>query len=1403
MRRSEEPTNSQGNGPESVVSNSITVSASAGPPGAPTGVSATGGDTNATVSWIAPADVGTSPITGYTVSASPGVVTATAAASATTATLTGLINKTSYTFTVHASNAVGDGPESSPSAPVIPGAASSPSIVLSASQLSFTAIAGGGAPAAQTITIFNGGPGNLATPVTSISYQSGSGWLLASVSKVLAPYTISVSPSVAGLVAGTYSASVSVAVAGAANSPQSIAVTFTVSASPAPAIVLNPALLTFAATQGGASPQAQSVSISNGGAGALAAPTVSTTYQTGGWVLSATVSGAAAPYSLTVTPTLGALPAGTYQATVSVSSAGATNTPQTLGVTFTVNSPPPTLSLTPASLSFTTTQGSADPAAQTVAISNSGGSVLAVPTTSVSYLSGDAWAAVTLSGASAPYVLGVQVKVSGLAVGTYQANVIIASAGATNTPATLPVTLTITRNITVPGAPTNVSVGGADVQRETVYWQAPVENGGSAVTGFVITPFIGATAGTPTTTATAVGTIVVTGLANGTTYTFRVAATNAVGTGPQSGPSAPVTTVDVPGVPRTLSVTLDYGRADLTWANPASNGGLPVTGFAVSYSNGGAPVSLSVSVNDYGTYHQTLEPLTDGSTYTFTVAAINAAGTGAPASATRAVPCGSVALSGCWPSLEKYSAVNYNQPFANIFAVDLNHSGKMGVLATSGNLAWFAGRGNGRFDRGVVTSTARGPFMATVGDFNGDGISDVIFSADDGSGTMTLTDYLGSATGTFTAVLPSPGPLTGAPLGMVTGDVDLDGKVDVVIAVPNGYTVLLGGGDGKFPRRSDVVLTNTSVRALALADLNADGKLDLVLGIITNSGTSIAVLLGNGDGTFQAPVLYPAPATLFAFAGYGVSGFGEIRIADVNKDGKPDVLVVGETAGLIVYLNGGSGTLLAPTTFAVPTFNHSLVLGDVNNDGNLDAVVGGSGATFDASSNPSSPTDNIHLLLGDGKGGFAAPVGVVAPAVGRYGLALADFDGDGKLDIAATNLNHGVFIIKGLGDGTFVGPQQVDLPPQGWDLSAIEVDGPGKGLAAVVLGGKVVPFQGAEIDVLTYRLGPTGLLQAPVVSIVATRQPTNTTGVFFWTTIVSKDLNGDGYPDLIATENFNATQSGAGAIDVLLNNKSGGFVFKARYTVAQTASAVAICDVNGDGKMDAVVNSGPGTIYIFPGNGDGTFGLPYTVLNNGMPGNNILCGDVNGDGKADLLNVASSVGLIVALGNGDFTFQPSVTKPSTVVTRTRPLLLDVNGDHHPDVVVDDGEGGGGGNSVSVFLGNGAGGFLAPILSPYVSPVTSSDGDLSQTLALADVDGDGKLDAVIAGVQGVGVLFGAGDGSFANELGFPAGGTSGVKSVIAADFNGDGLADVAAMVWGWPGYGVTLDVFLTQKLNACY
>ena len=319
---------------------------------------------------------------------------------------------------------------------------------------------------------------------------------------------------------------------------------------------------------------------------------------------------------------------------------------------------------------------------------------------------------------------------------------------------------------------------------------------------------------------------------------------------------------------------------------------------------------------------------------------------------------------------------------------------------SNGSVSILLGNGDGTFKAAVnYDSGGNEPSSIAIGDFNADGKLDlVVANFGGGGGVPNLVLFLGNGDGTFkkpVAIVTETFP--NLPLFVVAADFNGDGKLDLAVAATVNVAFFLGQGDGTFTAPTNYPDDAAPV-GIAVADFNHDGKLDLAVANENENGNNVSILLGNGNGTFQAAVNYPA--------GFGPSS---IAVGDFNGDGNPDLVVTnassadngagGTTVG--VLLNNGDGTFQALVSYPSGSEPHSVAVGDFNNDGKLDIVAGNFGG---------GDGTTISLFLGNGDGTFQAAVEYDV-GMGPVFIAVADLTHNGLLDLVVTNDDGGTISV--------------------------------------------------------------------------------------------------------------------------------------------------------------------------------------------------------------------------------------------------------------------------------------------------------------------------------------------------------------------------------------------------------
>ncbi len=315
---------------------------------------------------------------------------------------------------------------------------------------------------------------------------------------------------------------------------------------------------------------------------------------------------------------------------------------------------------------------------------------------------------------------------------------------------------------------------------------------------------------------------------------------------------------------------------------------------------------------------------------------------------------------------------------------DFNGDGKLDLAVTnqgagslSGNVSVLLGKGDGTFQAPVNYAADQSPVAVAVGDFNGDGKLDLAVVNTDSNNISVL---LGNGDGTFQAASNFGTQMS--PRRLAVADFNADGKLDIVVTnmASNTVSVLLGNGEGTFQSALDFPVGNLP-QAVAVGDFNGDGKLDLVVPVSGNNNGSVNVLLGNGDGTFQA-----------AINNAGVMSPVGVTVGDFNGDGKLDLAVADNSNSARIFLGNGDGTFRSAVTYDVGIAPISIALGDFNGDGKPDLVA------FSLSNG------SVSILLGNGDGTFQSPATFSSNAQqSESAVAVGDFNGDGRLDVAVAD----------------------------------------------------------------------------------------------------------------------------------------------------------------------------------------------------------------------------------------------------------------------------------------------------------------------------------------------------------------------------------------------------------------
>lgn len=560
-------------------------------------------------------------------------------------------------------------------------------------------------------------------------------------------------------------------------------------------------------------------------------------------------------------------------------------------------------------------------------------------------------------------------------------------------------------------------------------------------------------------------------------------------------------------------------------------------------------------------------------------------------------------------------------------------------------------------DTFTSSSVANVSVVVALSDFNRDGNLDIVSWSLQNS-PHTITTVLGNGDGTFGAAVSTN--VTYSPTTVTVTDVNNDGTPDLLLGYYrayttfNGFSVLLGNGDGTFQTSQDYRSAQPLI-ALRVGDFDGDDKADIVAidgdpQSTFRYGDRLEIYTGNGNGTFRPRM---------NLVGYLDAPTG-VATADVNSDGTLDLISANfASSSATVFLGDGHARFQTRTSNWTDTGPFTVVTADVNGDGIADAITANDGLYT------ANAPGSVSVLIGRGDGSFNPHMDYATGNASFPSLVFGDVTGDGTPDIVAVVYHGKLAILAGIGDGTF----------------------------------KPATF-------LTVGTNPTSLALA--------------------------DLNGDGHNDIVVGDS-GLQSSVSASVYVLLSSNDGTYQAPVNYPIYTTTVytvRVALADVTNDGKLDLVTlahqnpnNSSqmPYTVHILPGDGSGNFGAsPEITYPLNAPPVALTIGDLNNDGKADIVTstATNSVSNISVLLNMDSTFAAAVNYAANIGTLGL-AVGDFTVDGKPDIVA---------TSMSyssakssVFPGNGDGTFGTRI------DYASSGG--TSSVALADFNGDGRLDAI--------------------------------------------------------------------------
>jgi hypothetical protein len=692
------------------------------------------------------------------------------------------------------------------------------------------------------------------------------------------------------------------------------------------------------------------------------------------------------------------------------------------------------------------------------------------------------------------------------------------------------------------------------------------------------------------------------------------------------------------------------------------------------------------------------------------------------------------------------------------------------------------------FAPGQTVPNVPGAAFVTSGDMNGDGKLDLVIAEYGTNNVAVLLNTTAPGATTIGFQAPEFFAVGSDPFSVAIGDLNGDSVPDLATAnsgtlsstTPGTVSVLLNTSLLGVPPSFTVqqtLATGSFPAAVAAGDLNGDGKPDL---IVADAGTNTLTVFMNTTTPGATGATFVTTTVTTA------KGPKSVAIVDLNGDGKPDLAITtyGDN-GVSVLLNTtdpGSTTasFATPVSFTTdpalvnPRF---LAVGDLNGDGRPDiAAVGrlsSNVAVLFNTTDPGASTPNFSSFT-------AFPVGS-----SNRSVAIGDLNGDGRPDLVVANYNDAtVSVLLNTTAPGAVAPSFADKSTfatgrDPYSVAIGDLNGDGKPDLAIA------NYHSAFISILLNTTAP-----GAAVPSLAPQQQANV-GFSDALSIVIADVNNDGKPD-IATANF---RDGNAAVFENLTTPGSSTVTFGNPVLQPAGSApyaVAIADLNGDGRPDVVIanafssslsvilnTTAPSATLVTADTP--TFADPQSVSDQPYPGS-VGVADLNGDGLPDIAVTNPRNAIVTVLlnntspGSSNVSFAPAVSVPIGASGYFQ-AIGDLNGDSRPDLVVISFSG-----NLSILLNNTPTGSLTP---DFADPQVFPTGDSPRSLAIADINGDGSPDLIFTNyfLNSASVLLntttpGASTVTFGDATSFMVG--TGAALSAVGDVNGDGRPDLVVI-----------------------